>query len=108
MDAAERAIGVEQVRAHPGQRAQADDDQQRCRPDHQLERGRVIPFRLVASGRVGLAIAPGEQHRQRHHGDDDQQHQDGGDDDEVALLRCDVAGWRQHDVVAAAERGSQR
>ena len=48
MDAAERAIGIEQMRAHPGQCAQADDDQQRRRPDHQLEAGRVVPFRLVA------------------------------------------------------------
>ncbi|MGY3370154.1 hypothetical protein ACVWZL_007279 [Bradyrhizobium sp. GM2.4] len=58
-------------------------------------------FRLVAGVGVGLPVAPGEQHRQGHHGDDNQEHQDGGDDDKVALLRRDIAGRRQHDVVAA-------
>jgi hypothetical protein len=107
-DAAERAIGIEQMGAHPGQRAEANDDQQRGGPDHQLKLGGVIPLRLVGCRGVGLAVAPGEEDGQRHHRKHDDEHQDGRDDDEVALLGGDVARRRQDDEIAPAKKRRER
>jgi hypothetical protein len=99
-----RTIGIKQVSPHPGERAEADDDEKRRPPDDQLEMGGVVPFRLVGRLAVARPIAEGEEGRQRHHRDDDQEHQDGRLHEQVALLFGDIAGRVEHDEIAAAQR----
>ncbi len=108
LDAIDPAIRIEQMRAQPGQGAQADDDEKGRRPDQQFELGRVIPIGRVGRGCVRLPVAPCEEDSQRHHGYDDDQHQAGRDDEQVTLLGRDVAGRRKDDEIAAAQQPDQR
>ena len=96
------------MRARPRHRAQADHDQQRRRPDDQLELGRVIPVGRISRRLVARAIPPRENADKSDHRDDDQQHQAGREDDEIALLQSDVAHRVEHDHVATAEQRGER
>ena len=109
VDPVERPIGVQLVRADPGQRAQRDDDQQRRRPDQQFQLGAVIPIGIIVGiGRlVGRAIAHGEDDDERHDRQHDQQHQRRRNQDQVALLQCNIARRVHHDPVTARERRCQ-
>jgi hypothetical protein len=107
-DAVQRAIGIQQMRADPGQRAQADDDQQGDGPDHQFQLGRMVPVGVIAGLLVRRAIAPGKPHRQRHDRDDDDQHQQRGLHQQVRLPRRDVARRPQHDRLAARKQHDGR
>ena len=105
-EALQRTERIEEVRARPGHGAERDDDQERARPDHQLERCRMVELRIV--GLVGVAppVLSGEHHRQHHDRHDDQQHHTCREQDEVALLDGDVAGRVQdHHVAATEQRG---
>ncbi|MNE50265.1 hypothetical protein D3C80_1448300 [compost metagenome] len=105
VDPIQRPIGVQQVGARPGDGAQADDDQQRRGPDHQLQMGRVVPVGLIPGFLVRLPVLPGEEDGQRHHRDDDDQHQHHRPDQQVALLGGDVARRRQDNGFTARHQG---
>ena len=103
-NAVQWAIGVELVGADPGQGTQCDHDQQWHGPDHQLKTGGVVPFRIVMSLGVRLAVLPGEQEGQEDHGDDDDEHQQSCCDHQLSLLRCNIAGGVENDHFAAARQ----
>ena len=105
VDAVQRTIRVQLMGAHPGDGAQRDDDQQRHRPDHQLEHGRVIPVRRILRVPVGSAIPPGEHQRHDDHRHDHDQHQTGGPENQITLLHGDIAGGRHHHHVTARQQG---
>ncbi|WAP67987.1 hypothetical protein [Jiella pelagia] len=107
-DLVERPVGIEQMRAHPGHRAQNDDDHQRDGPDDEFELGRVIPVGVIARRLVGCAIAPREIQRHEDHRQDDDQHQPGRDQQHVALARRDVAARKQQRGVAGTQDERQR
>ncbi|CDX18038.1 hypothetical protein MPLSOD_10449 [Mesorhizobium sp. SOD10] len=107
LDPIDAPVGIEQMRAEPSERAKAYDDEQRRRPDHQLQLGRMVPVGRVGRFRARLPVTPGKEYGQRHDGHDDEQHQQGRDDEQVTLLHCHVARGRQHDEVAAAEQHGQ-
>jgi len=104
-DARQRAIGVQQMGADPGQRAKADDDRERRGPDDKLELSRMVPIRLVAGIAIGSTVAPGKQRRQDHHRNDDDEHEASGNHDQHALLASDIAGRIEDDHAAATEQG---
>ncbi len=102
VDAVQGTVRVQLVGADPGQRPQGDDDHQRHGPDHQLQRGGVVPVGVVLGLGVRLAVLPGEEEGEQDHRDDDDQHQQRGGDDQLALLRGDVTRWIEDDGLAAA------
>ncbi|MCY1299900.1 hypothetical protein D9M70_494460 [compost metagenome] len=102
--ARERAVGVELVRADPGQGAERDDDKERRGPDQELQHGGVVPFRIVAGGLVAGAVAPREQQGEDDDRDDDEQHQAGRDEDQVPLLHGHVARGREQHRIASGEQ----
>ena len=104
VDPPDRAVRIKQMRARPCHRAKADDDQQRSRPDHQLQRGRMMPVGRVGRAGTGVAVAPREQRDQRQDRDDDQQHQRGREHHEIALLRRDIPRRIEHDRAAPGNK----
>ncbi len=102
--ARQRTIGIELMRADPGERAERDDDEQRRRPDQQLQHGGMVPFGVVARGLVAGAVAPGEQQGEDDDRHDDEQHQAGGDEDQVPLLHGHVARGREQHRIASGEQ----
>ncbi len=106
-DPADRPVGIEDVGADPGQRAERDDDGQGGGPDHHLELGRMVPVGIVGGLLVRGAVAPGEQGGQSDHRHDDEQHQPGRGEDEIALLHRDVAGRLHQHHVAAREEATE-
>jgi len=110
-DAVQRPVRIQLVRGDPSQRAQRDDNHQRCRPDHQFQTGRMVPFgRIVRLRPLALcAIAPGEQKDKKDHRHDDQQHQDRGDHDQLTFLGGQIASRiEQHQLAATGQQADQK